>query len=88
MLSFSFDFELFLLFSLFCRFSCYLLAFAVFPLLDDLLEIFLVFFGLLTVLHGVLDSNFKLYTFVVNGLIKGEIEKPIGPFFGLIVMSY
>jgi hypothetical protein len=43
MLSFSFDFDLFLLFTLFYRFSCYLLAFAIFPLLDDLLEIFLVF---------------------------------------------
>jgi hypothetical protein len=28
------------------------------------------------VLHGILDSNFKLYAFVVNGLIKWEIEKP------------
>jgi hypothetical protein len=25
--------------------------------------------------------------FVVNGLIKGEIEKPSGQFLGLIVMS-
>jgi hypothetical protein len=30
------------------------------------------------VLHGVLDSNFKLSAFAVNGLIKGEIEKPSG----------
>jgi hypothetical protein len=45
-------------------------------------------FGLLAVLHGVLDSNFKLYPFVVNGLIKGKIEKPSGQFFGLIVMSH
>jgi hypothetical protein len=34
--------------------------------------------GLLVVLHGVLDSNFKLCALVVNGLIKGEIEKPSG----------
>jgi hypothetical protein len=27
------------------------------------------------VLHEVLDSNFKLSVFAVNGLIKGEIEK-------------
>jgi hypothetical protein len=27
--------------------------------------------GLLAVLHGILDSNFKLCAFVVNGLIKG-----------------
>jgi hypothetical protein len=39
--------------------------------------------GLLAVLHGVSDSRFKLYVFVVNGLIKGEIEKPSGQFLGL-----
>jgi hypothetical protein len=53
--------------------------------------IFLNFFGfldLLAVLHGVLDSNFKLCAFVVNGLMKGEIEKLSGQFFGLIVMSH
>jgi hypothetical protein len=44
--------------------------------------------GLLAVLHGVLDSNFKLCIFVVNGHIKGEIEKPSGQFLGLIVMSH
>jgi hypothetical protein len=41
-------------------------------------------FGLLAVLHGVLDSNFKLYIFVVNGLIKWEIEKPSDQYLGLI----
>jgi hypothetical protein len=30
------------------------------------------------VLHGVLDLNFKLCAFIVNGLIRGEIEKPSG----------
>jgi hypothetical protein len=40
------------------------------------------------VLHGVLDLNLKLYVFVVNGLIKGEIEKLSGPFLDLIVMSH
>jgi hypothetical protein len=44
-------------------------------------------FGLLAVLHGVLNSNFKLCAFIVNGLIKREIEKPRGQFLGLIVMS-
>jgi hypothetical protein len=39
-------------------------------------------------LHGILDSNIKLCDFVVNGLIKGEIEKSSGPFLGLIVMSH
>jgi hypothetical protein len=49
---------------------------------------FLLAFDLLAVLHGVLDSNLKLCAFVVNGLIKGEIEKPSGQFLGLIVMSH
>jgi hypothetical protein len=49
---------------------------------------FFGFLGLLAVLHRVLDSKFKLCAFVVNGLIKGEIEKPSGPFLGLIVMSH
>jgi hypothetical protein len=65
-----------------------LLAFTVFLPLDDLLELFLVFLGLLAVLHGVLDLNFKLCAFVFNGLIKGEIEKPSGQFLDLIVMSH
>jgi hypothetical protein len=49
---------------------------------------FSLVFGHLAVLHGVLDSNFKLCAFVVNGLIKGEIEKLSGQFLGLIVMSH
>jgi hypothetical protein len=49
---------------------------------------FFGFLGLLTVLHGTLDLNFKRCAFVVNGLIKGEIEKPSGQFLGLIVMSH
>jgi hypothetical protein len=64
-----------------------LLDFAVFLILDDLLEFFFNFLGLLAVLHEILNSNFKLCAFVVNGLIKGEIEKSSGPFLGLIVMS-
>jgi hypothetical protein len=43
---------------------------------------------LLAVLHRISDSRFKLCASVVNGLIKGEIEKPSGQFLGLIVMSY
>jgi hypothetical protein len=45
-------------------------------------------FSLLVVLHGVLDLSFKFCAFVVNGLIKGEIETPSGQFLGLIMMSY
>jgi hypothetical protein len=52
----------------FVAFSFFLMTFLSFSLAS----------GLLAVLHGVLDSNFKLYAFVVNGLIKGEIEKPSG----------
>jgi hypothetical protein len=44
-LSFCFGFELFLLFSWFCRFPCLLLAFAVLLLLDDILEFFLTFWS-------------------------------------------
>jgi hypothetical protein len=40
------------------------------------------------VLHGVLDLNFKLYAVIVNELIKGEIEKPSGQLFSLIMMSH
>jgi hypothetical protein len=41
-------------------------------------------FGLLAVLRGfwIRISNFVL--FVINGLIKGEIEKPCGQYLGLI----
>jgi hypothetical protein len=45
-------------------------------------------FGLLAMLHGVLDSNFNLCVFIVNGLIKGEIDKLCGQFLSLIVMSH
>jgi hypothetical protein len=45
-------------------------------------------FGHLAVLHEVLDLRFKLYAFVVNGLINGEIEKTSSQFLGLIVMSH
>jgi hypothetical protein len=45
-------------------------------------------FGLLAVLHGVLDSRFKLCVFIVNALIKGKIEKPSGEYLGLIVMTH
>jgi hypothetical protein len=87
-LSFSCSFELFLAllchFVWLCRFSCLLLDFAVFLLRDDLLG----FLDLLAVLYGILDSNFKLCDFIVNGLIMGEIEKPSGQFLGLIVMSH
>jgi hypothetical protein len=32
--------------------------------------------------------NFKLYVFVINGLIKGEIKKPSDQFLSLIVISH
>jgi hypothetical protein len=35
---------------------------------------FFGFLGLLAVLHGVMDLNFKLCVFVINGLIKGDWE--------------
>jgi hypothetical protein len=44
--------------------------------------------GLLAMLHvsWIQNSNFVL--FVVNVLIKGEIEKPSDQYLGLIVMSH
>jgi hypothetical protein len=90
-LNFCFGFEPSLLFFDillgFYRFSCLLLTLRLFLLLDDLLELFWLF-GLLGVLYGVLDSNFKLCAFFINRLIKGEIEKPSGQFLGLIVISH
>jgi hypothetical protein len=89
--SFYFGFEFFLTliyhFGLVCHFSCLLLVLRLFLLLDDILELFLAF-GLLAVLHGSWIRNSNFVPFVVNGLIKGEIEKPIGQFLGLIVMSH
>jgi hypothetical protein len=91
-LSFSCSSELFLAllchFAWLCHFSCRLLVFAFLLLLDDLLELFFDFLDLLAVLHGVLDSNFKLCALVVNGFVKGEIQKPSGPFLSLILMSH
>jgi hypothetical protein len=49
---------------------------------------FYLAFGLLDVRNGVLDSNFKLCSFVVNRFIKREIDKPSRQFLGLIVMSH
>jgi hypothetical protein len=45
-------------------------------------------FGHLAMFHGVLDSRFKLCAFVVNGLIKWEIEKTSSQFLGLIVIGH
>jgi hypothetical protein len=97
-LSFCVDFELFLLFwaflSSFLQFCLVLPLFMSFVGFYDFPSsrwpswAFLDFLGLLAVLHGVLDSNFKFCAFVVNGLIKGEIEKPSSQLFGLIVMSH
>jgi hypothetical protein len=72
--SFCFGFELSL--TLLCHFACFL-AFCAFCwfcgfflLLDDLLEPFLAF-GLLVVLHCVLDSKFKLCAFYCQWTHQG-----------------
>jgi hypothetical protein len=44
-------------------------------------------FGLLDVLHVSCIRNSNLCFCVVHVLITGEIEKPSGQYFGLIVMS-
>jgi hypothetical protein len=68
----------FLSFSLpFWCLSCLLLVLWLFLLLDDLLDLFLVF-GLLVVLYGVLDSNFKLCAFccAIPRSEKAEMKSP------------
>jgi hypothetical protein len=74
----SIDFELFLPILWFCRFSCRLLAFVVFLLLDDRLELFVGFWSSSCVLWGSWIRTSNFVPFVVNGLVKGEIEKPNG----------
>jgi hypothetical protein len=63
-----------------------LLALWFFLLLNDLLELFLAF-GLLAMLHVFWIQNSNFVRFVVNVLIKGEIEKPSGQYPDLNVMS-
>jgi hypothetical protein len=95
-LSFYVEFELFLLFwafpSSFLPFwlalplFLFFVGFCGFPSSRWPYWAFLGFLGPLAVLHGILDLNFKLCAFVVNGLIKGEIEKISDQFLSLIVM--
>jgi hypothetical protein len=70
----SFEFELFFAFYLVCQ----LLVLRLFLLLDDLLELFFGFWSSSCASCGL---GFKIQTlclYVVNVLIKGEIEKPSG----------
>jgi hypothetical protein len=63
---------------------------AVFFLLDDIIKSFLAFWSSNCASWGfgfkLQTSNFVL--FIVNGPIKGEIEKPSDQLLGLIVMSH
>jgi hypothetical protein len=64
------------------------LALRLFLLLDDTLDPFLAF-GSSS--YASFSLEFKIQTFcfcVINGLIKGEIEKSSGQYLGLIVMSH
>jgi hypothetical protein len=45
-------------------------------------------FGLLAVLHVSWIQNSNFVPFIVNVLIKWEIEKPSGQYLGLIVISH
>jgi hypothetical protein len=49
---------------------------------------FVVLFGSSSCASWGLGFKFQYYVFIVNRLIKGEIEKPSGQFLGLIVMSH
>jgi hypothetical protein len=64
-----------LLFSLVCCFLSLLLVLRFVLLLDDPLELFLAFWSSSYASWGF---GFKLCSFLVNGLIKREIEKPSG----------
>jgi hypothetical protein len=71
-------------FSLVCRFFCYLLVLRFFLLIDDLLELFFDFWPSCCASCG---RGFKIQTLClhfVNALVKGEIEKLSGKYFGLI----
>jgi hypothetical protein len=79
----SFEFELFFAFSFGLLFSYHLLVLQFFLLLGDLLELF---FGFWSSSCASCGHGFKIQTLglcVINVLIKGEIEKPSGPWFDL-----
>jgi hypothetical protein len=73
-LSFSF------LFPWFCHFLCLLLALWFFLFLEDLLELFFHFWSSKYASWGSWIWNSNFVFFVVNVLIKGEIEKPSGQY--------
>jgi hypothetical protein len=75
--------SLFSAFSLVYRFSSHLLVLRFFLFLDDLLQLFFVFWSSSCASY-VPNSKFKLCAFVLSVLIKGEIEKPGGQYLGLI----
>jgi hypothetical protein len=74
-------------FSLVCYFLCLLVALQFF-VVDDFLELFLPFWFYSCASWGFRFELQTLCIFVVNGLIKGEIEKPSGQFLALIVMNH
>jgi hypothetical protein len=85
-----FDFELLFALSSFCHFSCHLLVLRLFPLLDDVLELCFDFQSSSCTSWSLRFEirNSKFVLFVVNVLIKVEIEKPSGQYLGLFVMSH
>jgi predicted membrane metal-binding protein len=90
-LSFCVEFELFLAllchFAWLCRFSCLVLAFAVF-LLEMTFLSFSWLFGSSNYASCGLGFELQTLCFFINGIIKGETEKPSGQFLDLIVMSH
>jgi hypothetical protein len=80
----SFEFELFFAFSLVYCFSRHLLVLWFFLLLDDILELFFVFWSSSCASCGLGFKTQTLSLCVVNVLIKGEIEKPSDQYLGLI----
>jgi hypothetical protein len=74
---------LFVILLSFAAFRAFLLAFAVFLLLDDLLELFSAFWSSSCASWGL---GFELQTlcFCCQWTHKGEIEKPSGQWLGLM----
>jgi hypothetical protein len=70
-------------FILVCRFSYHLLVLRFFLLLDDLPELFFGFWSSSCASCGLGFEIQTLCLCVINVLIKGEIEKPSGPWFDL-----
>jgi hypothetical protein len=79
----NFEFELFFVFSFGLPLFYHLLVLRFFLLLDDFLEFFFGFWSSSCASYGLRFKIQALCLSVANVLIKGENEKPSGPWFDL-----